>query len=233
MQVVEPGSHHHEVRHHVVLANRVVEPVHQLDHFGNRANLREACPRLGGSGPVPGIAERFDLRGRLAAALLFEQDVVIAVGVERRIEVDQIDGGAREVLLENVEVVSVVQRIHAVKFADGRRIPCTEEGFRSLALRPTSSRSPDKSEFRPENIIADRLADEEAALRASLRIARHRPRGAGPHDLSDRPAGHRGQGARGRGLGRSGATDDGPAVSTVCATNPAPAFAIRVVEATR
>jgi xanthine/CO dehydrogenase XdhC/CoxF family maturation factor len=51
---------------------------------------------------------------------------------------------------------------------------------------------------------SDRLEDEACAVPASLRAARHRHRHARPHDVSDRRAGHRRQGAgddrdRGRG----------------------------------
>jgi hypothetical protein len=63
---------------------------------------------LGGAVPGPGVVEGFDLRrGGLAAALL-EEDVTGAVGVEGRIEIDEVDRLVGHVLPQDVEVVAIV-----------------------------------------------------------------------------------------------------------------------------
>ncbi len=56
----------------------------------------------------PRVCERFDLCRRLFATLFSKQHVVVRVGVERRIELNQIDGFVLDVTAEYVEVVAVV-----------------------------------------------------------------------------------------------------------------------------
>ena len=66
--------------------------------------------------PVPGVLEGLDLRVGAVAGLRLEQDVVIGVRVERRVEVDEVDALARDMLAQNVEIVAVEQLI-------GHRLP--------------------------------------------------------------------------------------------------------------
>jgi hypothetical protein len=40
-----------------------------------------------------------------------EDDVVVAVGVEGRVEVDQVDGGIGQVATQDVEIVAVVEDV--------------------------------------------------------------------------------------------------------------------------
>lgn len=63
--------------------------------------------------PVPGVIERFELRLRIVARLVLEQDVVRPVRVEWWVQVHEIDRLARHVLAENVKVVAVEQLIPA------------------------------------------------------------------------------------------------------------------------
>ena len=61
--------------------------------------------------PRPGVVEGFDLgRGGLAA-LILDEDVVGAVGVEGRVEVDQIHRLVRDVLTKHPQVVAVVEGV--------------------------------------------------------------------------------------------------------------------------
>jgi hypothetical protein len=60
--------------------------------------------------PAPGVLERLDLRRR-PRAVFCEQDVVVLVRLERRIEVDEIDGLVLDVPSQHVEVVAVVQEV--------------------------------------------------------------------------------------------------------------------------
>jgi len=60
---------------------------------------------------MPRIFKGGDLRfGRLTLGCL-EQQVVIALAVERRVETDQIDALVGNVLAENIEVVAEVQGV--------------------------------------------------------------------------------------------------------------------------
>ena len=62
---------------------------------------------------MPGILERRDLRVRFMASGSLVYDVVIAFGIERRIEIDQIDGVVWEVIPipQDFEIVTVVKGI--------------------------------------------------------------------------------------------------------------------------
>ena len=64
---------------------------------------------FGFNAPMPSVVERGDLRRRLFAALLAEEDVVGGVGVEGRVEVDQVDAFVGDVLAQDVEVVAEVE----------------------------------------------------------------------------------------------------------------------------
>jgi hypothetical protein len=59
--------------------------------------------------PVPGVSEGANLRARLLARLVAEQDVVRRVRVERRVEVDEVDGLRRDVVAQDSQVVAEVR----------------------------------------------------------------------------------------------------------------------------
>ena len=58
-----------------------------------------------------GDGEGLDLGGGLLAGALLEEDVVAGVGVEGRVEVDEVDGLGGYVFAEDGEVVAVVEGI--------------------------------------------------------------------------------------------------------------------------
>ena len=72
---------------------------------------------LGLLSPMPGVLERGDLRVRLMTFRRLEQQVVIAFGIERRIEVDQVNRRVADVRAhaERVEVVAKVERVRLVR----------------------------------------------------------------------------------------------------------------------
>jgi hypothetical protein len=53
------------------------------------------------------------LRRRSRAVALREEDVVVLVGLERRVEVDEIDALVLDVPAQDVEVVAVVQVVQS------------------------------------------------------------------------------------------------------------------------
>ena len=61
--------------------------------------------------PVPGILERLDLRVAVVAFGRFEQDVVVGVRIERRIEIDQVHALVLYVIAQDVEIVAVIERV--------------------------------------------------------------------------------------------------------------------------
>jgi hypothetical protein len=60
--------------------------------------------------PLPGVRERLHL-GRGLLTVLLEQQVVGGVGVERRVQVDEIDALVLHVPAEHVEVVALVEEV--------------------------------------------------------------------------------------------------------------------------
>ena len=130
--------HHHQVRKHVVFAKNLA---HRLDQVGELrmaaahhlfvSNLRFL------EGPVPGIFKCHDLRRRLLAGLLlFEEDVVAGVAVERRVQVDQIHTCVGDVLAEHVKVVAKEQLVLPVRISHGTTIV---QGFELCATLRTMS----------------------------------------------------------------------------------------------
>jgi len=111
VQLNQPNSHHGEVRHHVILAER---RAHSLEHdrgIGVRPGYYLIKGTLGGLIPVPRVLERLDLGLRLLAGRRLEQDVIGGIGVERRIEVDHVHRIVRDALPEHGEVVAVVEGV--------------------------------------------------------------------------------------------------------------------------
>src|SRR6266540_4392552 len=67
--------------------------------------------RLGRWTPVPGVLEGQQLGIGGIARLVAEDDVVVAVGVKGRVEVDQVDCRIGQVATQDVEVVAVVEDV--------------------------------------------------------------------------------------------------------------------------
>jgi hypothetical protein len=80
---------------------------------------------------VPGVLEGQQLGIASLARLVAEDDVVVAVGVEGRVEVDQVDAGIGQVATQDVEVVAVVEDVGGEV---GYRSParCGSEGSRRV-----------------------------------------------------------------------------------------------------
>ena len=76
---------------------------------------------LGVRAPVPGVVERLDLLAGGAARLVAEEHVVAGVGVEGRVEVDQVHAGVGDLLAEHGEVVAVEERAVQVVGSEHRR----------------------------------------------------------------------------------------------------------------
>jgi len=68
---------------------------------------------FGARAPVPGVLEGEELGIGRVAGLVFEDDVVVAVRVERGVEVDQVDAGVGQVAAQDVEVVAVGEDVGA------------------------------------------------------------------------------------------------------------------------
>ena len=105
-------GHHGEVGHHVVLAEKGAERLDHLRQSGVRAVDDLVKLALGLLVPVPGVLERLDLCLAALALGRFEEEIVVALGIERRIQVDEINGFVRNVLAQNLEIVAVIKLVH-------------------------------------------------------------------------------------------------------------------------
>ena len=76
---------------------------------------------LGLFAPMPRVFKRRDLRLALVPLGRFEQEIVVALGVERRIKVDQVNGFVREVVAQDVKVVAEEKLIHVREIREARR----------------------------------------------------------------------------------------------------------------
>ena len=90
--------HHREVGHHVVLSEERAHGLQEVRQLLRPAGHHVPVGALGLLIPMPGVVEGVDLGGGAFAARLLEQDVVRGVGVERRVEVDEINALIRDVL---------------------------------------------------------------------------------------------------------------------------------------
>ena len=116
VQLHQPGGHHHQVGHHLVLADELAHGPQHDCHPLRRVLDDGVVGQLGAFAPVPGVVEGGHLRLRLLPALVLEQHVVRAVRVERRVEVDQVDRLVLDVLAQDDEVVTVVKSVHIASF---------------------------------------------------------------------------------------------------------------------
>lgn len=111
VQFKEAVCHHDEVSHHIRFFEEAAEG---LDHFGDIGvgvfeDFEEFM--LGLITPVPGIFKGGDLGIRLVPFGGFEEEVVIALGVEGGIKVDEVYGFIFDVVTEDVEVITEVEGV--------------------------------------------------------------------------------------------------------------------------
>ena len=67
--------------------------------------------------PMPRVLERGYLRLGLRARFVLEQHVVIAVGIERRVQIDQVNRLVLDVVPQDIQIVAVVESVHGKKLA--------------------------------------------------------------------------------------------------------------------
>jgi hypothetical protein len=48
----------------------------------------------------------------VVAAGRFEEQIVVALGIERRVEIDEVNGFVRKMLAEDLEIVAVIELVH-------------------------------------------------------------------------------------------------------------------------
>jgi len=119
-ELEQTQGYHGEVGEHVGGAEEVVEA---FEAFGEAVVAgAEGFGVFGGGFEVlgPGVFEGFDLGVGLGAVFFGEEDVVVGVGIEGRVEVDEVDGFVVDVAAEDVEVVAVVEGVGGFVGHEGR-----------------------------------------------------------------------------------------------------------------
>jgi hypothetical protein len=111
----EARGHHREVGHHRGGFEELLQRLDQFDDAGVGALGKELM--IGGvhvGSPFPRIGEGVELGLAVRAAGFLEQDVVVGVGVEGRVEVFEVHAGIREDVLvaQPTEFVAKQQPVH-------------------------------------------------------------------------------------------------------------------------
>jgi hypothetical protein len=107
----EAVGHHGEIGHHVVGAEEPAERDHHGGNIGVAALFEIIEFPLGLFAPMPGVLEGGDLRVGLMPLRCFEEHGIIALGIKRRIEINEIDTLGGNVFAEDVEVVAEIEFI--------------------------------------------------------------------------------------------------------------------------
>lgn len=119
VQLHQPGSHHHQVCHHLVCANEVTQGADHFDNSGGGGSDQVVVGGFGGGSPMPGIVKGGQLGFRGGAGFVLEEDVVGAVGVEGWVEVDEINGFGGDVLAQDGEVIPIEEGVAGDGFGHG------------------------------------------------------------------------------------------------------------------
>ena len=114
-------GHHGEVGHHVVLAEETAERLHHLGNVGVGRVHQFVELALGLFAPMARVFKGRDLRLALVPLGRLEQEIVVALGIERRVEIDQIHAviWKRGAVAQHVEVVAKVKPVHQRRLGEG------------------------------------------------------------------------------------------------------------------
>ena len=103
--------HHGQVGHHVVVAEEGAHGLEEVGELTGGVGYKILIGALRFKTPGPGVLEGGNLGGGLLACLLLEEDVVVGVGVEGRVKIDEVNAGVGDVVAQDVEVVAEVELV--------------------------------------------------------------------------------------------------------------------------
>src|SRR5213594_2437228 len=100
------------------MLEEAVKRFHQLHDRNVWAGIDELMIRVGGIGPAPRVGESVELRLAYLAARLAKEDVVIGVGIKRRIEIDKIDTrvGKFIPIRKPFQIIAKIEAVHCFTF---------------------------------------------------------------------------------------------------------------------
>jgi len=92
-----------------------VKGFHHLNDDDVLAGVDELMVGLGGVGPAPGIGKGVELCLAYFAAGFAKEDVVIGIGIKRRVKINEIDAGVRELrgVPKPSEIIAEIQPVHS------------------------------------------------------------------------------------------------------------------------
>ena len=115
MQFHQTRGHHRQIRHHGGGSEKAVEGLHHVHDGGVRAIVHKLGVGLRGVRPIPGVGEGVKLRLAGFPGSLAEKDVVIGVGIEGRVEINEVNAGVGKFLrvAQPTEIVAKEKPVHA------------------------------------------------------------------------------------------------------------------------
>ena len=119
VELEQAVGHHSEIGHHVVLAEETAERLHHLGDGGVGRVHQFVELALGLLAPMPRVFKRDDLRLALVPLGRFEEEIVVALGIKRRVEIDEVNGFGRDVVTQDVQVVAIVKGVHGLVMYQG------------------------------------------------------------------------------------------------------------------
>jgi hypothetical protein len=110
-QFYQARRHHGEIRHHVVRSKKSAERLHDFADFARLQN-QFFINALAFLIPRPGVLKSANLAGGSRAVLFLKESVVVLRGVERRVEINEVNGLILDVSLQDFEIVAVIKCAH-------------------------------------------------------------------------------------------------------------------------
>jgi hypothetical protein len=109
----QSDSHHGEIGHQVAGTHKLPEGLHHVFEFERiRAHHYLVECLLTFFAPEPGVFKGLNLRTGEFAGLVGENDIVGALRIEGRVEIDQVDGLILDVFAQDFEIVAVIECVH-------------------------------------------------------------------------------------------------------------------------
>lgn len=103
-------SHHHEISQHVAFTEECPECLKAIGNFSpRRYDLRVngfALPV-----PCPGIRKGLNLACGFAFVFFREEDVVIGIGIERRVQINEVDGFVFDMQTHHVQIIAIIEQV--------------------------------------------------------------------------------------------------------------------------
>ena len=114
MQFHQARSHHRQVSHHRRIFEERVQRFHHFHGGSVRAVVHKLAVGVRRVRPIPSVGEGMELRLTRLAGRFAKEDVVIRIGIERRVEVFQINAGVRKNfrVAQPFEIIAEQEAVH-------------------------------------------------------------------------------------------------------------------------